>query len=149
MIGRISVELNMTLLHIKYTSFVSCSCREEDFFMYFHYKSMVDNDMPGAWPVWTPGVLLAGFIKRSTIHCSTQNMKALGHVVSEKDFFSRCFSNCKSMGAIYPWVWAIVGPRRMIRRIYVKLQITMLHNKYRNFGSCSFREEDFYMYFPL
>ena len=39
---------------------------------------MVDNDMPGAWPVWTPG-----FIKRSTIHCSTQNMKALCHV----DFF--------------------------------------------------------------
>ena len=23
--------------------------------MNFHYKSMVDNDMPGAWPVWTPG----------------------------------------------------------------------------------------------
>ena len=42
--------------------------------MYFHYKSMVDNDMPGAWSVWTPGVLLTGFIK-STIHCSTQNMK--------------------------------------------------------------------------
>ena len=45
--------------------------------MYFHYKSMVDNDMPGALPVWTPGAPLAGFIKRSTIHCSTQNMKAL------------------------------------------------------------------------
>ena len=37
MTGRISVKLNMTLLHIKYTSFVSCGCRE-DFFMYFHYK---------------------------------------------------------------------------------------------------------------
>ena len=35
----------MTLLHIKYTSFVSCGCRE-DFFMNFHYKSMIDNDMP-------------------------------------------------------------------------------------------------------
>ena len=83
----------MTLLHIKYTSIVSCGCREEDFFMYFHYKSMVENDMPGTWPVWTPGVLLAGFIKRSTIHCSTQNMKALGHVVLEKKIFL-CFSNC-------------------------------------------------------
>ena len=79
--------LHMTLLHIKYTSFVSCGCREEDFFMYFHYKSMVDNDIPGACPVWTPEALLAGFIKRSTIHCSTQNMKALGHVVSEKKIF--------------------------------------------------------------
>ena len=49
MIGRIYVELYMTLLHIKYKSFVSCGCREEDFFMYFHYKSMVDNDMPGLY----------------------------------------------------------------------------------------------------
>ena len=45
-IGRIYVELHMTLLYIKYTSFVTCCCRE-DFFIYFHYKSMVDNDMPG------------------------------------------------------------------------------------------------------
>ena len=67
-IGRIYVELHMTMLYIKYTSFVSCCCRE-DFFIYFHYKSMVDNDMPGAWPVWTPGAPLAGFIKRNTIHC--------------------------------------------------------------------------------
>ena len=89
------------------------------------YKSIVDNDMPRAWPIWTPGAPLAGFIKRSTIHCSTQNMKALGHVVSEKIFL--CFSNCKSMGAIDPRVGAIFYSRDMIRRIYVKLQITMLH----------------------
>ena len=76
----------MTMLYIKYTSFVSCCCRE-DFFTYFHYKSMVDNDMPGAWPVWTPGAQLAGFIKRNTIHCYKQNMKALGLVVSEKKIF--------------------------------------------------------------
>ena len=50
---------------------------------------MVDNDMPGAWPVWTPGAPLAGFIKRNTIHCYKQNMKALGLVVSEKIFL--CF----------------------------------------------------------
>ena len=55
-IGRIYVELHMTMLYIKYTSFVSCCCRE-DFFIYFYYKSMVDNDMPGAWPVWTPGAV--------------------------------------------------------------------------------------------
>ena len=91
----------MTLLHIKYTSFVSCGCRGKDFFMYFHYKSMVDNDMPGAWPVWTPGALLAGFIKRSAIHRSTQNMKALGQCgFGEEDFFY-VFPHCKSTGAIY------------------------------------------------
>ena len=55
--------------------------------LYFHYKSMVDNDMPGARPVWTPGAPLAAFIKESIIHSSTQNMKALGHMVSEKIFF--------------------------------------------------------------
>ena len=58
----------MTMLYIKYTSFVSCCCRK-DFFIYFHYnKSMVDNDMPGAWPVWTPGAPLAAFIKERIIH---------------------------------------------------------------------------------
>ena len=52
---------------------------------------MVDNDMPGAWPVWTPGAPLAGFIKRNTIHCYKQNMKALGLVVSEKKIFFYVF----------------------------------------------------------
>ena len=44
---------------------------------------MVDNVMPGAWPVWTTGALLAAFIKESIIHWSTQHMKALGHMVSK------------------------------------------------------------------
>ena len=48
---------------------------------------MVDNDMPGAWPVLNQGAPLAGFIKRSTKSCSKQNMKALDHVVSEKILF--------------------------------------------------------------
>ena len=48
---------------------------------------MVDNDMPGVWPVWTPGAPLAAFIKESIIHWSTQHMKALGHMVSEDFFF--------------------------------------------------------------
>ena len=56
------------------------------------------NDAPGAGPVWTPGTWLAGFIKRTTIHCYIQNMKAMDLVVSEKIFL--CFSHCKSMGAI-------------------------------------------------
>ena len=41
------------------------------------------HDAPGAGPVWIAGALFAGFIKRTTIHCYTQNMKALGLVVSE------------------------------------------------------------------
>ena len=47
---------------------------------------MADNDAPGAGPVWTPGTRLAGFMKRTTIHCYTQNFIALVLVVSEKIF---------------------------------------------------------------
>ena len=62
---------------------------EKKIFLYFHH------DAPVAGPVWTSGARLAGFMKRTTRHCYTQNMKAL----SEKKIFI-CFSHCKSMGAI-------------------------------------------------
>ena len=37
---------------------------------------MAENDALRSGPVWTPGARLAGFTKRTTIHCYTQNMKA-------------------------------------------------------------------------
>ena len=86
----------MTMLYIKYTSFVSCCSRED-----FHYKSMVDNDMPGVWPVWTPGAPLAAFIKESIIHWSTQHMKALGHMVSEKKIFFRFSHDAPGAGPVW------------------------------------------------
>ena len=46
-----------------------------------------------------PRAPLAGFMKRATRHCYTQNMKALGLVVSEKKIFYM-FLHCKSMGDI-------------------------------------------------
>ena len=52
-------------------------------------------------------------------HCYTQNMKALGLVVSEKKIFI-CFSHCKSMGANDPRSGAIFDPRGMIGRIYIE-----------------------------
>ena len=76
----------MTMLYIKYTSFVSCCCRE-DFFIYFHYKSMADNDMPGALPVWTPGAPLAGFIKRNTIHYYKKYESSGPFGFGEEDYF--------------------------------------------------------------
>ena len=42
---------------------------------------------PGAGPFLTPGAWLAGFIKRTTIHCYIQTLKALSLVVFEKMFF--------------------------------------------------------------
>ena len=61
---------------------------------------------PGAGPVWTPGARLAGFIKRNTIHCYKQNMKALGLVVSEKKIFL-CFSHdATGVGPVWtPGAW--------------------------------------------
>ena len=55
--------------------------------MFSHYKPMADNDAPGVWPIWTPGSRLAGSIKGLTKHCFTQNIKALGLMVSEKKIF--------------------------------------------------------------
>ena len=80
--GRIYKEDRYTLLHTKYISFGPCGFEEEGFFFL-----SFSHDALGAGPVWTPGARLAGFIKRTTIHCYTQNMKALGPVVSEKKIF--------------------------------------------------------------
>ena len=74
---------------------------EKIFFIYFHYKSMVDNDMPGVWPVWIPGAPLAAFIKESIIHWSTQHMKALGHMVSEKKIFLCFFHDAPGAGPVW------------------------------------------------
>ena len=110
-----------------------------------HYKTIADDDAPRTGPIWTPGAQLAGFIKRTTIHCCTLNMIALDIVVLEKFFFYLCLSHCKSMGANDHQGGAIFDPRGMLHRIYVKLHIIMLHTKYTNFGSCGFRDEDFFM----
>ena len=70
MIGRIYKKDHYTLLHTKYEGSGPCGFGE-DFFDLPHHT-------PGAGPVWTSGARLAGFIKRTTIHCYTQNMKGLG-----------------------------------------------------------------------
>ena len=85
-VGRIYKEDHYTLLQAKYESFGPCGFGEEDFLCFTH------DPPPGAEPVWTPGARLAGFIKRTTIHCYKQNMKALGLVVSEKKIFL-CFTH--------------------------------------------------------
>ena len=91
MIGRIYVEYHLTLLHTKYTSFRPCGLEKKIFKCFSHYKPMADNDAPGAWLIWTPGSRLAGIIKGLTKHCFTQNIKALGLMVSEKKIFLRVF----------------------------------------------------------
>ena len=129
MVGRIYKEDHYTLLH-KYERSWPCGFGEEDFFLCF------SHDAPGACPVWTQAVRLAGFIKRTTIQCYTQNRNALV-VVSEKKIFL-CFSHCKSMGANDPRSRAIYDPRGMVGRIYKEDHYTLLHTKYKSSGPCGF-----------
>ena len=44
---------------------------------------MVDNDMPGAWPVWTQGVRLAGHY--TLLHTKYESSGPYGF--GEEDFF--------------------------------------------------------------
>ena len=101
---------------------------------------MVDNDMPGAWPVWTPGVPLAALIKESIIRWSTHYMKALGYMVSENKIFL-CFSHdAFGAGPVWtPGAW-LAG---FIEENYKEDHYTLLHTKYESFGSCGFGEDFF------
>ena len=38
------------------------------------------------------------------------------------------------MGAIVPWGWAILNPRGITGKMYVKHHIALLHTKYTSFG---------------
>ena len=110
--GRIYVEYHLTLLHTKYTSFRPVVL-EKKIFKYF----LIDNDTPGAWPIWTTGSRLSGIIKGLTKHCFTKNIKALGLVVSVKKIFY-VFSYNKSMEANVPRGVVNLDPRGMVGRIY-------------------------------
>ena len=79
---------------------------------------MADNDAPGAWPIWTPGSRLAGNIKGLTKHCFTQNIKAMGLMVSEKIFFLRFFPIISLLRPMTPRGVANLDPRDMIGRTY-------------------------------
>ena len=75
-------------------------------------------------------------IKRTTTHCYIQNMKALGHVVSEKKIFL-CFAPSRPRGG------ACMDPRGTVGRIYKEDHYTLLHTKYERSGTSGFGEEIF------
>ena len=68
-------------------------------FIFSHYKPMVDNGAPEAWPIRAPGTRLTGFMKGVTKHCYTQHIKALGLMVSGKKIVL-WFPQYNPMGAI-------------------------------------------------
>ena len=69
-------------------------------------------------------------------------------MVLEKNIFFNVLSNCKVMRANDHRDVAILGHMRMLCGTYVKLHVTMLHTKYRSFGSFGSREIFFYV-FPI
>ena len=84
MIGRIYEGYNLTLLHTKYIGFRPCGFRE-DFFIFFHYKPMLDNDAPGAWPIWASvGRIYEGGHK-TLIHIKYSSSGS--HGFRKEDFF--------------------------------------------------------------
>ena len=42
-----------------------------------------------------------------------------------------------------------MDPRGTVGRIYKEDHYTLLHTKYKSSGPCGFKEEDFFMFFPL
>ena len=92
-VGRIYQEEHYILLQTKYESSGPCGFGRRRFFFFFlcFTHDPPPPPPPRAGPVWNPGAQLAGLIKRTTISCYTQNMKALGLVVLDKKIFI-CFS---------------------------------------------------------
>ena len=117
MVGRIYVEDHYTLLHTKYESSGPCGFGK-DFFLCFSHCTSMGAMTPGAGPFLTPGAWLLGFIKRTTTHCYTQNIKALGLVVSEKMFFSH---DAPGAGPIWtPGAWLAGFIKRTIIHCYTQ-----------------------------
>ena len=88
----------------------------------------------------TPGAPLAAFIKERIIHWSTQHMKALGHMVSQKKMFL-CFASSR------PRCGACMNPRGTVGRVYKEDHYTLVHTKYERSGTCGFGEKGFFYVF--
>ena len=91
---------------------------------------------PGAGSFLTSGPWLAGFIKRTTKHCYTQSMKALGFVVSEKKIFLYFPKDAPGVGPVWTPGARLAG---FMKRT----------TKYESSWPCGFREEDFLYVFPI
>ena len=84
---------------------------------------------------------MAGFIKKTTIHCYTQNMKALGLVDSEKTFL--CFSHDapRAEPALTSGAWLAGFIKRTTLHCYTQ-------NK-KALGLVVLEKKNFFMFFPL
>ena len=70
------------------------------------------------------------------------------HGFREEDFFY-VFHIISLWRPMTPRGVANLDPWGMIGRIYEGYHLTLLHTKYIGFRPCGFREEDFFIFFPL
>ena len=81
-------------------------------------------------PIWTPGARLVGFIKRTTIHCYTQNICGFG----EEDFFMFfpivCLWELMTPGAgpfLTPGAWLAGFIKKATTQCYIKNKKALGH----------------------
>ena len=79
--------MSLNIVYILNIQALGLVVSEKKFYSYYSYYKPLVDDVTWAWPIWTPGAWFAGFIKEITKQCYTQNIKALGLMVSEKNFF--------------------------------------------------------------
>ena len=120
---------------------------EKIFLCFSHCKSMGANDPWGGVIFDHRGVIGRIYKKDhyTLLHTKYEGSGPCGfrgHVVSEKKIFL-CFApSC-------PWGRACMDPGGTVGRIYKEDHYTLLHTRYERSGTCGFREEDFFMFFPL
>ena len=98
----------------------------------FPIVSLSELVTPWVGPFLTLGTWLAGCIKRTTIHCYTQNMKALGLLVSEKSFYG--FLIVSLWELMTPGAGPFLTPRGMVGRINKEDPYTLLHTNMKALG---------------
>ena len=109
------------MLHTKYESSGLFGFGEEDFFYVFPIVSLWELMTPGAGSFLTPGPWLAGFIKRTTKHCYTQNMKAFWPCGSEKKIFIYFPKDAPRAGPVWtPGAWLAGFMKRTTRHCYTQ-----------------------------
>ena len=113
---------------------------EKKFFFFFsNCKSMGAND-PRGGAIFDPRGMIGKIYKKdyyTLLHTKYEGPGQCGF--GEEDFL--CFAPSRPRGG------ACMDPRGTVGRIYKEYHYTLLHTK--RSGTCCFREDDFFMFFPF
>ena len=106
------------------------------------------HDIPGAWPVWTPGHGWQDLLREPLyiVHTKWESSGPCGF--GEDDLFFLCLSHCKPMGANGPRDGVIFDSRDMVSRIYKEDHYTLLLTKYERSRPYGLGEDFFFIIFP-